>query len=83
MDEALYKLAVTYLGRRRNRPGGAIFSATRARLSEQRLRRKIERTIANYRREVPQPNPERMKVLPPEKKSFLPISKTSFSAFTR
>ena len=71
MDEALYKLAVTYLVEEETDEAARYFQRIVSDFPNSDYVEKSKEQLQLIGATIPQPNPERMKVLPPEDKSFL------------
>jgi outer membrane assembly lipoprotein YfiO len=71
MDEALYKLAVTYLVEEETDEAARYFQRIVSDYPNSDYVEKSKEQLELIGATVPQPNPERMKVIPPEDKSFL------------
>jgi len=70
MDEALYKLAVTYLVEEETDQAARYFQRIVSDYPNSDYNEKSKEQLQLIGATIPQPNPERMKVLPPEDKSF-------------
>jgi outer membrane assembly lipoprotein YfiO len=70
MDEALYKLAVTYLVEEETDEAARYFQRIVSDYPNSDYVEKSKEQLQLIGASIPQPNPERMKVLPPEDKSF-------------
>ena len=71
MDEALYKLAVTYLVEEETDEAARYFQRIVSDFPNSDYVEKSKEQLQLIGATIPQPNPERMKILPPEDKSFL------------
>jgi outer membrane assembly lipoprotein YfiO len=71
MDEALYKLAVTYVVEEETDQAARYFQRIVSDYPNSDYVEKSKEQLQLIGATIPQPNPERMKVLPPEDKSFL------------
>jgi len=70
MDEALYKLAVTYLVEEETDEAARYFQRIVSDYPNSDYVEKSKEQLQLIGATIPQPNPERMKVIPPEDKSF-------------
>ena len=70
MDEALYKLAVTYLIEEETDQAARYFQQIIRDYPNSDYVDESKKQLELIGATIPEPNPERMKVLPPEKKSF-------------
>jgi hypothetical protein len=70
MDEALYRLAVTYLVEEETDQAAKYFQQLVRDFPNSDYFEKSKEQLQIIGATVPEPNPEKMKVLPPEKKSF-------------
>lgn len=70
MDEALYKLAVTYLVEEETDEAARYFQRIVRDFPNSDYVEKSKEQLQLIGANVPEPNPERMKILPPEDKSF-------------
>ncbi|MDQ3062877.1 MAG: tetratricopeptide repeat protein, partial [Acidobacteriota bacterium] len=71
MDEALFKLAVTYQVEEETDQAARYFQQLVRDYPNSDYVEKSKEQLQLIGASVPEPNPERMKVLPPEKKSFI------------
>ncbi len=71
MDEALYKLAVTYLIEEETDQAARYFQQIISDFPNSEYVEKSKEQLNLLGAKIPEPNPERMKVLPPEKESFI------------
>ncbi|MCU1290569.1 MAG: Competence protein ComL [Acidobacteria bacterium] len=71
MDEALYKLAVTYLVEEETDEAARYFQRIITDYPNSDYVEKSKEQLGLIGASIPQPNPERMKIIPPENKSFL------------
>ncbi|MEJ7700995.1 MAG: tetratricopeptide repeat protein [Pyrinomonadaceae bacterium] len=71
MDEALFKLAVTYQIEEETDQAAKYFQQLVRDYPNSDYIEKAKEQLELIGASVPQPNPERMKILPPEKKSFI------------
>ncbi|MGI8884419.1 MAG: outer membrane protein assembly factor BamD, partial [Pyrinomonadaceae bacterium] len=71
MDEALYKLAVTYLVEEETDEAARYFQRIVSDFPNSDYVKKSKEQLELIGATIPQPNPERAKVMPPEDKSFL------------
>jgi outer membrane assembly lipoprotein YfiO len=78
MDEALFKLAVTYQLEEETDQAAKYFQQLVRDYPNSDYVEKSKEQLGLIGASVPEPNPERMKMLPPEKKSFLANFKNEF-----
>lgn len=78
MDEALYKLAVTYMLEEETDQAARYFQRIIRDFPNSDYVEKSKEQLNLIGATIPEPNPERMKVLPPEKKSFFENFKNEF-----
>ena len=78
MDEALYKLAVTYLIEEETDQAARYFQRIVRDYPNSERVKKAKEQLELIGAKVPEPDPKRMKVLPPEKKSFLTNFRNQF-----
>jgi len=70
-DEALYKLAVTYMAEEETDQAARYFQRIVSDFPNSDYVSKSKEQLQNIGATIPEPNPERMKVLPPEGQSFI------------
>ena len=78
MDEALYKIAVTYLLEEETDQAARYFQQLVRDYPNSDYVEKSKEQLNLIGATIPEPNPERMKVLPPDKKSFFENFKNEF-----
>ncbi len=78
MDEALYKVAVTYQIEEETDQAAKYYQQIIRDYPNSDYVKKAKEQLELIGAKVPEPNPERMKVLPPEKKSFITNFKNQF-----
>ena len=83
MDEVLYKLGVTYMVEEENDQAVRYFQQIVAEYPNSEFVAKSKEQLELIGASVPEPNPDRMNVLPAPKDGFLRISVISFLASIR
>ena len=78
MDEALYKIAVTYMLEEETDQAARYFQQIVRDYPNSDYVEKSKEQLNLIGATIPEPNPERMKVMPPEKKSFFENFKNEF-----